>query len=332
MISLGPATSCRRCHCCSKWQARQAQAFLFQQALAFLFQHAPAFLFKQAPAFLFKQAPAFLFKQAPKFLSKYGSWKILAKAWKGDSHCFFLNDDFKPFHTEFLEVQPTVSTLLLIVVEIRNSETWQGCCCDGQLSHTKFLEVQSTVSMLLLIVAAECCCNQKLGEFKRVLLQLETRSQRWCFIGKVAVAMGSFWLCCCGMVLIDNCVFHCTFLPILLLYISICMSLQILMPLYLARSNFNKKSLSWPTWTNGFLPCLVALLYKLTTPGMLAKDPEEKSRNSPILSCPGSSSGITALPLKTLAIHSYTTFHTPQNYTVLGRCSKTPETLWRKVS
>jgi hypothetical protein len=49
------------------------------------------------------------------------------------------------------------------------------------------------------------------------------------------------------------------------------------MPLYPTRSNFNNHYFTWPPWTNGcFLPCLVALLYKLTTPGMLAKDPERK--------------------------------------------------------
>jgi hypothetical protein len=48
------------------------------------------------------------------------------------------------------------------------------------------------------------------------------------------------------------------------------------MPLYLTCSNFNNYHFTWPTWTNSyFLPCLVGLLYKLITPGMLPKDSEE---------------------------------------------------------
>ncbi len=60
-------------------------------------------------------------------------------------------------------------------------------------------------------------------------------------------------------------------------FYDICMSLR-LMPLYPTRSNFNNHhALTRPPWANGyFLPCLVALLYKLTTPGMWAKYPEVK--------------------------------------------------------
>jgi hypothetical protein len=53
--------------------------------------------------------------------------------------------------------------------------------------------------------------------------------------------------------------------------------LRILMPLYPTHSNLNNHYFTRPPWTNGyFLPCLGALLCKLTTPGMLAKDPELK--------------------------------------------------------
>jgi hypothetical protein len=138
MISLGPATSSRRCHCCSsKQQAWQAPAFLFQQAPGFLFQQAPAFLFQQAPAFLFQQAPAFLVQQAPAFLSN----KL---------RCSFPTSSDVPFQQapKFLskygsrdKVQPTVSTLLLIVVAIRRLE--KGSAEIGNWVIPNFFNMQS---------------------------------------------------------------------------------------------------------------------------------------------------------------------------------------------
>jgi hypothetical protein len=109
----------------------------------------------------------------------------------------FLNDDFKPFQNS----QGAIDRFNVVA----------DCCCDRKLGDLKRvllrLETESYGISQDAIdrfnVLADCCCARKLV----VLLRSETRSQRWCFLGKVAVAIGSFWFFYRLMVLIVDCVF-----------------------------------------------------------------------------------------------------------------------------